>query len=320
MRFVLETPRGAPGCRPPTRSRPAGAHRPDPLRRAGGGGAAGPRADRRHGPSTDQPPPVQRYAGRGERAATAVPGRGSRRRHPAPGAGSRAAQRARRAGRGVRTERRWPTRPSAPSWGVDRRPPPTVPTASRCSPARGRPRRTGGCCATSPAAPGPTRYRGKDVEDEPLIAVLTAPLTGLEGDVQAGEALQRVLLTATSDGLAVSYVSQLIEVPDARGAVHHLLGTLRPPHVVLRIGHGWPTPRVPRRAVSDMLLDSPATTPRPDATAAAVSPAARRGHGGVATSVTAPPHRTSTCWTGRTGPGCRTSALKRQPSTRTGAT
>ena len=92
--------------------------------------------------------------------------------------------------------------------------------------------------------------------------VLAAPLAGPDGDVQAGEALQRVLLAATIDGLAVSYLSQLIEVPDARAAVHHLLGTLRPPHAVLRIGHGWPTPRVPRRAVSDMLLGPPAATGR----------------------------------------------------------
>ena len=113
---------------------------------------------------------------------------------------------------------------------------------------------------------GPEQMPGKDVEDEPLIAVLTAPLAGPDGDVQAGEALQRVLLAATIDGLAVSYLSQLIEVPDARAAVHHLLGTLRPPHAVLRIGHGWPTPRVPRRAVSDMLLDPPPrrTGPKPD--------------------------------------------------------
>jgi hypothetical protein len=104
------------------------------------------------------------------------------------------------------------------------------------------------------AGAGPERIPGKDFEDEPLIAVLTASLAGALGDVQAGEALQRVLLTATVEGLAVSYLSQLVEVPEVRAAMHQLLGTLRPPQVVLRIGHGWPTPRVPRRAVADMLL------------------------------------------------------------------
>jgi hypothetical protein len=44
---------------------------------------------------------------------------------------------------------------------------------------------------------GRDRVPGKDFEDEPLIAVSTATLSGALGDVQAGEALQRVLLTAS---------------------------------------------------------------------------------------------------------------------------
>jgi hypothetical protein len=103
------------------------------------------------------------------------------------------------------------------------------------------------------AGAGPDRVPGKDFEDEPLVAVLTASTTGASGDVQAGEALQRVLLTATADGLAVSFLSQLVEVPEIRTAVQQLIGTRRPPQAVLRIGHGWPTTRTPRRPVADML-------------------------------------------------------------------
>ena len=95
----------------------------------------------------------------------------------------------------------------------------------------------------------------KDFEDEPLIAVLTSPFTGRMGDVHVGEALQRVLLTATLDGLAVSFLSQLMEVPDIRDAVQRLIGTIRPPQVVLRIGYGSPIVRTPRRAVADLPLD-----------------------------------------------------------------
>lgn len=98
------------------------------------------------------------------------------------------------------------------------------------------------------------RIPGNDFEDEPMIAVLTARLPGATGDLQAGEALQRVLLTATAGGLAMSFLSQLVEVPEARDAVCRALGAHRPPHAVLRIGHGWPTLRTPRRAVSDLLL------------------------------------------------------------------
>jgi hypothetical protein len=104
------------------------------------------------------------------------------------------------------------------------------------------------------AGTGRDRVPGKDFEDEPLIAVLTATLSGALGDVQAGEALQRVLLTATVEGLAVSFLSQLVEVPDVRDAVERLVGTIRPPAVVLRIGYGWPTTRTLRRPVADLLV------------------------------------------------------------------
>lgn len=102
----------------------------------------------------------------------------------------------------------------------------------------------------------PDRTPGKDFEDEPVITVLTSRVPGVIGDVRAGEALQRVLLTATAGGLAASFLSQLVEVPDVRDEVRRLLGTDRPPHAVLRIGHGWPTTRTPRRTVTDVLLDA----------------------------------------------------------------
>jgi hypothetical protein len=104
------------------------------------------------------------------------------------------------------------------------------------------------------AGTGRNRVPGKDFESEPLIAVLTATFTGRVGDVQAGEALQRVLLTATVEGLAVSFLSQLVEVPDARDTLQRLIGTMRAPQVVLRIGRGSPTPATPRRAAADLLM------------------------------------------------------------------
>ena len=97
------------------------------------------------------------------------------------------------------------------------------------------------------------RSPGKDFEDEPTIAVLTSHVPGATGDLRAGEALQRVLLTATADGLAVSFLSQLVEVPDIRDRVSRLLGTPRPPHTVLRIGRGTSTLRTPRRDLADLL-------------------------------------------------------------------
>jgi hypothetical protein len=90
-------------------------------------------------------------------------------------------------------------------------------------------------------------------ESEPLIAVLTAHLTGPAGDVQAGQALQKVLLTAAAEGLDSSFLSQVVEVAPAREQLRRLVGALRPPQAVLRIGRGWPVPATPRRPVAEML-------------------------------------------------------------------
>ncbi|HEY4421555.1 MAG TPA: nitroreductase [Pseudonocardia sp.] len=100
---------------------------------------------------------------------------------------------------------------------------------------------------------GPARFTGKDFETEPLLAVLTAHLSGPLADVQAGLALERILLTATADGLAVSFLSHIVEVGQTREELRRLLGETRPPQAVLRIGHGYPVTVTPRRAVTDLL-------------------------------------------------------------------
>jgi nitroreductase len=93
----------------------------------------------------------------------------------------------------------------------------------------------------------------KPAEDEPLVAVLTSHLSGPPAEVQVGQALQRVLLTATAEGLAVSFLSQVVEVAETREALRRLIHATRPPQVVLRIGRGWPVGATPRRQVADML-------------------------------------------------------------------
>lgn len=106
---------------------------------------------------------------------------------------------------------------------------------------------------------GPNRIRGKDFEPQPVIAVLSSHLSGPSAEVQVGQALQRVLLTATTNGLATSLLSHIVEVPHTREELRRLIGGARPPQAVLRIGHGWPVPEVPRRAVEDLLTPDGAT-------------------------------------------------------------
>ncbi|HEX5598583.1 MAG TPA: nitroreductase family protein [Micromonosporaceae bacterium] len=101
-----------------------------------------------------------------------------------------------------------------------------------------------------------TRAPGRDFETEPLVAVL-----GMTGDtpgdqIMAGQALQRVLLTATDSGLAASMLSQPIEVPAAREALRLALGRTGTPQMVIRIGYGQPGWPTPRRDIDDV-IDAP---------------------------------------------------------------
>ncbi|MFC5923246.1 Acg family FMN-binding oxidoreductase [Micromonospora vulcania] len=107
---------------------------------------------------------------------------------------------------------------------------------------------------------GRDRAPGRDFEPEPLVAVLGSVGNTAVDQVVAGQALQRVLLTATDAGLAASLLSQPIEVPSARQQLRLSLGRFGTPQMVLRIGHGQPGRPTPRRTVDDV-LDLP--VPRP---------------------------------------------------------
>jgi nitroreductase len=101
---------------------------------------------------------------------------------------------------------------------------------------------------------GPGRAGQLDFEREPLLAVL-----GTTGDrpgdqIQAGQALQRVLLTATNLGLAASMFSQPIEVPAVREQLRLALGRHAPPQMLLRFGYAVEAPASPRRPVSEVVV------------------------------------------------------------------
>ena len=100
---------------------------------------------------------------------------------------------------------------------------------------------------------GPSRAPGREFESDPLVAVLgTAGDTVLD-QILAGQALQRVLLTATDHQLAVSLLSQPIEVAAARTHLRQALGRHGSPQMVLRIGYGQPGFPTRRRPVDDVI-------------------------------------------------------------------
>jgi len=100
---------------------------------------------------------------------------------------------------------------------------------------------------------GPPRAAGRDYESDPLVAVLGVAGDAPRDQLAAGQALQRVLLTATEHRLAVSLLSQPIEVPAARERLRGGLHRHGAPQMVLRIGYGRPGYPTRRRPVADVI-------------------------------------------------------------------
>jgi nitroreductase len=99
------------------------------------------------------------------------------------------------------------------------------------------------------------RAPGRDFEPEPLIAVLGSTGDLPADQIVAGQALQRVLLTATDAGLASSMISQPIEVPSARDQLRRSLSRSGMPQMAIRIGYGHPGRPTPRRDLAEVLID-----------------------------------------------------------------
>lgn len=102
------------------------------------------------------------------------------------------------------------------------------------------------------------RVPGKDFESEPLVVVVCSYHAGRLSDLQAGQALQRMLLTATSLGFVSSQISQVVEVDETREELRRLLGGRLHPQALLRIGHGTPASPSPRLDPAELVLDDEA--------------------------------------------------------------
>jgi len=102
-----------------------------------------------------------------------------------------------------------------------------------------------------PGHPAPVRY--ERFEENPQLAVLSVRSGGARNWLAAGQALQRVWLTATSRGISCCPLTQPLETADAWLVRDPRSGTEQP-QMILRIGYGPPIPAgAPRRAVSDVI-------------------------------------------------------------------
>ncbi len=97
--------------------------------------------------------------------------------------------------------------------------------------------------------------RDRTDHSEPLVVVIGSFDDTPVDRVQAGQAMQRVLLTATVAGLDASFISQPVEVPAVRAELRRLLGGGLWPQIVLRLGRGTPVPWTPRRSLDDVMLE-----------------------------------------------------------------
>ncbi len=103
--------------------------------------------------------------------------------------------------------------------------------------------------------PAKGRYAA-DFEQPPTIAVLYTADDSPEQWLRAGQALERVLLTATVRGLATTPMTQAIEIPELRDLLADPAGG-NVAQVVLRLGYGQPATPSPRRSVEDCLIGTP---------------------------------------------------------------
>lgn len=97
-------------------------------------------------------------------------------------------------------------------------------------------------------------------DPEPLVVMIGTHHDLPVAQLRAGEALQRVLLTATAVGLSTSVIAGPVEVEQTRRALGAVLGPGLHPQILVRVGHGGPAPpRAPRLPVARVRVTRPRT-------------------------------------------------------------
>ena len=109
---------------------------------------------------------------------------------------------------------------------------------------------------------GGVAARDRDIAlHSPTLAVLGTETDDARAWLCAGQALQRVLLTARSDAVWASFLNQPLEIPELRIRLAEMLGRGGYPQVLMRLGHGPDIAPTPRRSVRTMLVRHTANHP-----------------------------------------------------------
>ncbi len=85
---------------------------------------------------------------------------------------------------------------------------------------------------------------------DPWTAILVTASDDRVAWLHAGQALQRLLLTASSRGLGVSFLNQPLDYPEIR---RDLVTSAGYPQMILRMGYSAAETATPRRAVDDLM-------------------------------------------------------------------
>jgi nitroreductase len=91
----------------------------------------------------------------------------------------------------------------------------------------------------------------------PMLAIIGVDRDEPDAWMTVGQAMSHILLQATADGLATSFLSQAIEVPELRSRLAALLHLDGHPQLLLRLGYPRrPARPAPRRPLADVLTTS----------------------------------------------------------------
>ena len=92
-----------------------------------------------------------------------------------------------------------------------------------------------------------------EFEAHPVLAMLATRRDSPRDWLVAGQAMQRVLLVATREGLAASLLTQAIEHAELRWLVRDPMGGWSEPQVVMRLGYGPEASPTPRRPIVEFI-------------------------------------------------------------------
>jgi hypothetical protein len=96
------------------------------------------------------------------------------------------------------------------------------------------------------------RERGL-LDSSPVLVVLGSNTDSPEEWVRSGQALQHILLHATSVGLSASFLNQPCQIPELREQLREMTGRSGPPQLLLRMGYARSANPTPRRAVGEVI-------------------------------------------------------------------